>query len=109
MPAIARKALESNLALAVDVREASEVMASSIDCPQLLLYPLDQLNDLSSELPVHTPLIILCNHGIRSVRAVELLQQKGFTEVYNLDGGMHAWVEAGLPVAGDGGCGCGCH
>lgn len=109
LPANARKAFESNLALAVDVREAAEVMGSSIDCPQLLLYPLDQLNDLSSELPVHTPLIVICNHGIRSAQAVELLQKKGFTEVYNLDGGMHAWIEAGLSVAGESGCSCGCH
>jgi len=109
MPANAREAFEANRALAVDVRETHELMASSIDCPQLLLYSLEQLNVLYSEIPVNTPLIIICNHGIRSVRAVELLQQKGFTEVYNLDGGLHAWIEAGLPVAGTGGCSCGCH
>jgi len=109
MPANAREAFETNRVLAVDVRGAHEVMASSIDCPQLLLYPLEQLNELAVELPVSTPLILLCNHGIRSAQAVELLQQNGFTEVYNLDGGLHAWIEAGLPVAGSGGCSCGCH
>jgi len=109
LPINAREAFESNRALAVDVREAHEVMASSVDCPQLLLYPLDQLNELCTELPLNTAVIVICNHGIRSAQAVELLQQKGFTEVYNLDGGMHAWIEAGLPVAGGGGCSCGCH
>jgi len=109
LPTNAREGFESNRALAVDVREAPEVMASSVDCPQLLLYPLDQLNELCTELPLNTAVIVICNHGIRSAQAVELLQQKGFTEVYNLDGGMQAWIEAGLPVAGGGGCSCGCH
>ncbi len=109
MPVNAREAFETNRALAVDVRGAHEVMASSIDCPQLLLCPLEQLDELAAELPVGTLVVVICNHGIRSVRAVELLQQKGFTEVYNLDGGLHSWIDAGLPVAGTGGCSCGCH
>lgn len=109
LPINAREAFESNLALAVDVREAMEVMVSSIDCPQLLLYPIGQLNEMCAELPLNTPIIVICNHGIRSAEAVVLLQQKGFTEVYNLDGGLHGWIEAGLPVAGQGGCSCGCH
>lgn len=74
----AREGFESNRALAVDVREAHEVMASSVDCPQLLLYPLDQLNELCTELPLNTAVIVICNHGIRSAQAVELLQHKGF-------------------------------
>lgn len=109
LPADASKAFESNRALAVDVREEHEIIVSAVDCPQLLIFPWAHLEELVGELPTNTPLILICNHGIRSAQAVDLLQQKGFTEVYNLDGGMHAWIEAGLPVAGDGGCSCGCH
>lgn len=109
LPADAYKALESSQALAIDVREEDEILISSVDCPQLLIYPLAQLEVLMHELPVSVPLIIICNHGIRSAQAVELLQRNGFHQVYNLDGGLHAWIEAGLPVAGIGGCSCGCH
>ncbi|HBG71315.1 MAG: hypothetical protein A2W93_01635 [Bacteroidetes bacterium GWF2_43_63] len=109
LPADAYKAFESNSALAVDVREEHEIIVSAVDCPQLLIFPWAHLEELVGELPANTPLVLICNHGIRSVQAVDLLQQKGFTEVYNLDGGLHAWIEAGLPVAGEGGCSCGGH
>jgi len=109
LPHEAHKAIESNRALAVDVREEGEVLISSVDCPQLLIFPRTHLEELVGELPKNTPLILICNHGIRSAEAVDLLQQKGFLEVYNLDGGLHAWLDDGLPVAGQGGCSCGCH
>jgi len=109
LPAEAYNALESSRALAIDVREESEVLVSSIDCPQLLIYPLTLLEELLHELPVSVTLIVICNHGIRSAQAADLLQRNGFQDVYNLDGGLHAWIEAGLPVAGSGGCSCGCH
>lgn len=109
LPLNAFRMLESNKALAIDVREAGEVMSSSVDCPQLMLYPLAETHLLSKELPVSAPVIVISSHGDRSAQAAALLMNQGMTEVYNLDGGMHAWIAAGLPVAGDAGCSCGCH
>ena len=109
LPAEAWKAFESNCALAVDVREESEVVRSSVDCPQLLIIPMSRLAGMINEMPGNVPVVCMSNHGVRGTQAAQLMQQRGFTSVFNLDGGIHGWIEAGLPVASEGGCSCGCH
>jgi len=42
-------------------------------------------------LPKDTPLAFHCHHGQRSLSACEHFRQEGFTEVYNLVGGIAAW------------------
>ena len=45
-------------------------------------------------LPTDTPLAFLCHHGGRSAQAAEHFRQRGFTEVYNVVGGIDAWADA---------------
>lgn len=45
-------------------------------------------------LPQDTPLAFLCHHGGRSAQAAEHFRQRGFTEVYNVVGGIDAWADA---------------
>ena len=40
----------------------------------------------------------ICAAGVRSVYALLVLKAKGYQEVKSVDGGMAAWVEAGLPA-----------
>ncbi len=44
-------------------------------------------------LPKDTPLIFQCHHGMRSLQAAIWFQQKGFTNVINLSGGIDAWSQ----------------
>jgi monothiol glutaredoxin len=44
-------------------------------------------------LPKDTPLAFLCHHGNRSAQAAENFRQAGFTEVYNIVGGIDAWAQ----------------
>ena len=46
-----------------------------------------------------TPLAFLCHRGGRSAQAAEHFRQLGFTEVYNVVGGIDAWsdADAGIP------------
>jgi rhodanese-related sulfurtransferase len=44
------------------------------------------------------PIIAMCRTGGRSKVAVRLLQRHGFADVFELQGGMRAWQEAGRPV-----------
>jgi rhodanese-related sulfurtransferase len=46
--------------------------------------------------------IVCCDTGIRSGKAVKELQKLGFDRVFNLDGGVDAWRKAGLPLTGKG-------
>ena len=44
------------------------------------------------------PYFVYCRSGNRSSQALETMKDLGFTEVYELDGGIITWAEAGLPI-----------
>lgn len=72
----------------VDVREEWEHEACNIGGR---LIPLGNLMSDAGELPKEIPLVFYCEKGIRSVLAIQRLEQKGFSRLYNLSGGMSGW------------------
>lgn len=44
------------------------------------------------------PVIVVCEAGVASTKAVDKLRKAGFESVYGLKGGMAGWNQAGLPV-----------
>ena len=40
-----------------------------------------------------TPIVFQCHHGMRSQSAAEYCQREGFTELYNLSGGIDEWSQ----------------
>jgi len=55
--------------------------------------PLDDLNNRIHELPRNKKILIYCHHGIRSEHAGKmLLQEYGFQDIYNLEGGINEWT-----------------
>jgi len=54
----------------------------------------DSLDALDKELPY----FVYCRSGNRTSQAIETMKDLGFTEVYELDGGIVKWAEAGLPI-----------
>ncbi|NND70988.1 MAG: molybdopterin-synthase adenylyltransferase MoeB [Rhodothermales bacterium] len=76
----------------VDVRKPNEYQIANLDGT---LIPLHELNDRVGELDDYRDrdVILYCRSGVRSARAVEILQQHGFPSVYNLKGGMLAWTK----------------
>jgi glyoxylase-like metal-dependent hydrolase (beta-lactamase superfamily II)/rhodanese-related sulfurtransferase len=46
------------------------------------------------------PVLMVCNSAYRSSMAVGLAERLGFTDVASLDGGLDAWIDAGLPTIG---------
>ena len=80
----------------IDVRETDEFVelrAEGAACVQLGTLPAR-----FTELPQDRPLLMVCRSGGRSGRATMFLLQQGFVDVRNVDGGMIAWKEAGLPT-----------
>ena len=53
------------------------------------------LDSLNKDLPV----LVYCKAGGRSGRAKDVMEKLGFAKVYNLDGGITAWREAGEGVS----------
>jgi hydroxyacylglutathione hydrolase len=82
----------------VDVREKWETAGGFI--PAAHLIPLGSLVARQKELDRSVPVALVCAAGVRSQKASYLLAQQGFTgPLYNLMGGMQAWLGAGLPLA----------
>jgi sulfur-carrier protein adenylyltransferase/sulfurtransferase len=75
----------------IDVREAFEYEIARIDGAKLI--PLGEIADRMNELQRERPIVIHCHSGRRSAEAVRLLQQRGFANVYNLEGGIDAWSD----------------
>jgi adenylyltransferase/sulfurtransferase len=73
----------------IDVREPYEYEIARIAGSRLI--PLGELDTHVSELPRTGTLICQCHSGMRSEQAVRLLQDAGFENVYNLEGGIDAW------------------
>lgn len=74
----------------IDVREKDEWDYCHID--GAVHIPMRRVAASLSNLARHTPVAMLCHHGMRSRASAELLLQAGFTEVYNVAGGIHAWA-----------------
>ncbi len=53
--------------------------------------PLDQLENRTNELNPNQKTIVFCQHGIRSQAAIEILEENGFNQLYNLTGGIVRW------------------
>ena len=85
-------------ALVLDVREESEYKAGHVLNAKLI--PLGKLNERIGELEKYRdkPVVVVCRSGARSANACALLGKLGFSEVYNLAGGMTAWQKGNLPV-----------
>jgi len=75
----------------IDVREPFEFEIARIDGAKLI--PLGEIPDRSDELDRDRTFIVHCHSGRRSAQAVLLLKQRGFANVYNLEGGIDAWSE----------------
>ncbi len=75
----------------VDVREPFEYEIARIDGAKLI--PLGELSQRLDEITRNGQTIVHCHSGMRSAKAVELLQKSGFVNVFNLAGGIDAWSE----------------
>jgi adenylyltransferase/sulfurtransferase len=75
----------------VDVREPFEYEIARIDGAHLI--PLGEIAERLGELQRGQQIVVHCHSGMRSAQAVLLLQQRGFSNVYNLEGGIDAWSD----------------
>jgi rhodanese-related sulfurtransferase len=78
----------------VDVREKSEYCDATGHIPGALNYPWNSgiLQARYEELPMDSPILVVCRSGNRSNQAASFLDSKGYTLVYNMLGGMNAWL-----------------
>ena len=75
----------------LDVREPHEWQICHIEGAELL--PLSELPARVHELDSSRTYYVHCKSGVRSARAIEFLQEAGFTRLRNVRGGIKAWAE----------------
>jgi adenylyltransferase/sulfurtransferase len=85
--------LESNSSdpLILDVRDPHEWDICHL--PKAHLIPESDLPERMHELDSSNDIIVYCRTGIRSVRALKLLREAGFSKLKNLKGGIHRWAD----------------
>lgn len=75
----------------IDVREPHEYKIVNLGAE---LIPLAQIAESTSRIDRSKQVIIHCKSGSRSAKAINVLEQKfGFTNLYNLEGGIIKYVE----------------
>ncbi len=75
----------------LDVREPNEYQICRIEGSTLI--PLGEVAARSAELDRSREMVVHCKMGGRSAKAVALLQERGFTRVRNLKGGILSWID----------------
>lgn len=74
----------------IDVREPYEFDISNIGGT---LIPLNEIEKRSHEISSSKKVIVHCRSGARSAKAIGMLEQLGFRNLVNLEGGILAWAD----------------
>lgn len=101
IPYITVKKLEtvtSNVIL-LDAREKNEFKISHLKNALFVGYEKFDIKKTIKKLPnKNAEIVVYCSLGIRSEDIAEQLKNKGYTNVYNLYGGIFEWKNKGNPV-----------
>ena len=81
--------LENEEITLLDVREVSEYKGGHIE--GAVNTPLSSLDANQLPYPKDEPIYVICRSGNRSAQAASQLQDAGYTEIYDVSGGMMAW------------------
>jgi rhodanese-related sulfurtransferase len=74
----------------IDVREDFEYEMSNLGG---LHIPLGGILIETDKIETEKPVVMMCRSGKRSAVAIMQLEQQGFTNLYNLQGGITAWAQ----------------
>jgi rhodanese-related sulfurtransferase len=78
----------------IDVRQMEEIAMGTV--PKAEALPLHTLPARVQDFSREEKLVMVCRSGARSAQACMFLQQQGFSNVYNLRGGMIGWAQSGF-------------
>jgi adenylyltransferase/sulfurtransferase len=92
----AKAMLDQGEAQLIDVREVWEWVTSRI--PAATLIPMGEIPTRVSEIATDRPVIVHCATGKRSGEVTDALRKAGFDKVYNMAGGIVAWMNEQYPV-----------
>lgn len=84
----------------IDVRQPEEFTGELGHIPGAQHLVLGTLPERLDEIPKDKSVVFVCLAGGRSARACAYASSQGFTNVFNMKGGMNAWTQLALTVEG---------
>ena len=92
------KKMASEKYLLVDVRTAEEFAEGHIEGALNIDYFSATFSDDISKVGFEISVLLYCRSGNRSSKAMKIMKELGFKEVYNLEGGIKGWISENNPV-----------
>lgn len=93
------EALKNEKTFFLDVRNPDEFEEIHATGTHLLPLPeLDAASINALNIEKNTSIYIICRSGARSMKACQIFEELGYTDLTNVEGGTIAWHQAGLPV-----------
>jgi rhodanese-related sulfurtransferase len=96
---VAQRLERGEVLVVLDVREGWEREIVTISGSYHI--PMGEVPNRLHEIPADQTVVVQCHHGGRSMQVARLLVSKGYSQVYNLAGGIDAWakdVDDSLPT-----------
>jgi rhodanese-related sulfurtransferase len=84
--------------ITLDVRTPGEFNEGHIEGAQLIDFQSGNFENEIATLDKSKTYAVYCRSGSRSGQAVKIMSDAGFTNLYNLNGGVIDWANAGLPL-----------
>jgi rhodanese-related sulfurtransferase len=82
----------------LDVRTPGEFAEGFIEGARLIDFQSGNFENEIATLDKNATYAVYCRSGNRSGQAVKVMQDAGFTNVFNMNGGVIDWANAGLPL-----------
>jgi rhodanese-related sulfurtransferase len=84
--------------ITLDVRTPGEFNEGHIEGAELIDFQSGNFENEIATLDKTKTYAVYCRSGSRSGQAVKIMSDAGFTNLYNLNGGVIDWANAGLPL-----------
>lgn len=82
----------------LDVRTAEEFADGHLEGAIMIDFYRDDFADELAKLDPDVPYLLYCRSGNRSGQTTAIMEELGFSDVADIDGGILAWNQAGLPT-----------
>ena len=83
----------------LDVRRPEEFAQGYIEGAELVDFYSESFKDSIENLDRQQTYLVYCRSGYRSGVTLDMMEEAGFTSVYELDGGFNGWKANGYPVS----------
>lgn len=80
----------------IDVRTPEEYSVSHLKEAQNICVTSADFEEKAASLDKTKPVYVYCKGGRRSAKAAKILEEMGFTQVYDLQGGIRNWTSEGF-------------